>query len=416
MRVHFNLEINRTLLFVSVGVFIALSEAIYDLVFANLAYSITGKASSVTTTYAFGYMAEIAVTLVGAGFIDRFNKWRLFIGTQIVNVCVFAIAIYFLSVHDASVGWIWMFAFCVDLIHQYARLIMFALVPFLFVRDEILHVNGILATMNGVARSVGPAIGSMAILLIGLPMSLTVSIAFMVLGLLLAVTLKSRCHENSVDEIQDVSTFKERFHESFTGASRAAITLLKSTQWRSFIGSYAACVLVIGVLSLLWIPFLRDYHLFTPVQTGYLYAVGTLGAIAGGLTTKRFSAISRLPSMIFSAHFIMLVGVIMALMIKSSLVFVGLGMFIFQFGATLYFRTTSSAIQLSVPKEVIGSWYGAIDFLSRFAGLGGILLVGWSYDNVGAYWVYSIVLSMLVISSLNWLPNRKIIWLQNSSS
>lgn len=173
---------------------------------------------------------------------------------------------------------------------------------------------------------------------------------------------------------------------------------------------------MIGVLSLLWIPFLRDYHLFTPVQTGYLYAVGTLGAIAGGLTTKRFSAISRLPSVIFSAHVIMLVGVIMALMIKSSLVFVGLGMFIFQLGATLYFRTTSSAIQLSLPKEVIGSWYGAIDFLSRFAGLGGILLVGWSYDNVGAYWVYSIVLSMLVISSLNWLPNRKIIWLQNSSS
>lgn len=95
MRVHSSLEKNRTLLFVSVGVFIALSEAIYDLVFANLAYSITGKASSVTTTYAFGYMAEIAVTLVGAGFIDRFNKWRLFIGTQIVNVCVLLLLFIF---------------------------------------------------------------------------------------------------------------------------------------------------------------------------------------------------------------------------------------------------------------------------------------------------------------------------------
>lgn len=93
--------------FVALGVLLILSEAIYDLVFANLAYSISGTTLAVTTTYAVGYSAEILVTLLGAGFIDRFNKWKLFIATQLANIAVFALAVFVLRIYDSSVEWVW---------------------------------------------------------------------------------------------------------------------------------------------------------------------------------------------------------------------------------------------------------------------------------------------------------------------
>jgi hypothetical protein len=112
----------------------------------------------------------------------------------------------------------------------------------------------------------------------------------------------------------------------------------------------------------------------------------------------------------------MLAGVITTLLIRGNVILVGAGMFAFQFGATVYFRTTASAIQLSVPKNIIGSWYGAIDFTSRFAGLTGILLAGWGYDQIGVYWVYSGLLLLLVVSALNWTPSRKFNGLLNSTT
>lgn len=417
MRTYLNLNNSKMYIFASVGVFIALSEAVYDLVFANLAYSITGTTSAVTTTYAVGYIAELLVTLLGAGFIDRFNKWKLFIATQIINIIVFTAATIILSFHTNTVAWVWTFAFLVDLIHQYSRLIMFALVPFLFEREEIPGINGFLATMNGVARSVGPAIGAIAILQIGLSRSLTVSVAFMLVALLLALSLVSRYKSRPLEAAEaEHSSFKQRFQESITGASRTTVALLRARQWRAFLGSYSACVLVISVLALLWIPLLRDFHEFTPDQTGYLYSIGAAGAVLGGFTTKRYGGGNFLQMIIFIAHFVMLAGVITTLLIRGNAILVGVGMFAFQFGATVYFRTTASAIQLSVPKNVIGSWYGAIDFTSRFAGLTGILLAGWRYDQIGVYWVYSGLLLLLVVSALNWTPSRKFNGLLNSTT
>lgn len=390
---------------------LALSEAIYDLVFANLAYSITGATSSVTTTYAVGYVAEILMTLIGAGFIDRFDKWKLFLGTQLLNIGVFLCAMVMLSIHDQSVGLVWLFAFLVDLIHQYSRLILFALVPFLFGRGDIIVVNGFLGIANATARAAGPALGAIVIFQIGLPSSLVTSVGLMLAALLLGIYLwrEVRLVFEARDTVQEnTDSFAQRFHESVTGAFKATLILGRSKEWRGFLGAYSACVLVIGVLSLLWIPLLRDFHAFSVERTGYLFAVGTAGAVLGGLALKRLGSEGLLPTLIIASHGLMVVGVCVSLFFKGELIAVGVGMFLFQCGAAVYFRSTASAIQLSVPREVIGSWYGAIDFISRFVGLLGILAAGYAYDVVGVYWVYSVLLVLLVMSAWNWIPKRAV--------
>lgn len=399
--------------FVALGVLLILSEAIYDLVFANLAYSISGTTLAVTTTYAVGYSAEILVTLLGAGFIDRFNKWKLFIATQLVNIAVFALAVFVLRIYDSSVEWVWFFAFFVDLIHQYSRLIMFALIPFLFTADNIPRINGLLATFNGIARTLGPVIGALVIFSFGLSISLLASIAFMLAALALTISLSALNEKTSTLDICSTS-FAQRFQESVTGASRATIDLLRTPRWRYFLASYATCLLVVSVLALLWVPLLRGFHGFSEAQTGYLFSVGAAGAIAGGLALRASGQASRVPGTILLSHLIMISGVCITLCLRGNIWLAGTGMFVFQFGTTLYFRTTASAIQLTVPKEIIGSWYGSIDFISRFAGLVGILLAGWAYDKLGTYAIYSILLLLLALSSFNWRGSRQARWLVNT--
>ena len=398
-----------TSIFVALGVFLSLSEAIYDLVFANIAYTITGTTISVTTTYAIGYGAEILVTLLGAGFIDHFNKWRLFIVTQIANIVVFAIAVVVLSVDNTTVSIVWFFAFFVDLIHQYSRLIVFSLVPFLFAREEIPTINSTLAVFNGMARALGPTIGTIAIVYVGLTMSLMSSVAFMAGALIFTITLEMMNSGHSATactKTDDKACFKDRVQESVFSTSAAAYKLLMLPRWRWFLVSYSSCILVIGILVLLWIPLLRGFHGFSEVTTGYLVSVGTLGTVVGGFVLKRHRQLANLTAMLRAAHFVMAFGICFAIFARGNAYFVGVGMFTFHVGVTMYFRNAASAIQANIPKEVIGSWYGAIDFISRFVGLLGILLAGWAFDVIGPYALYSALLILLLASVLNWRNNN----------
>lgn len=392
-----------TLTFLLLVVFLTLSEAIYDFAFANMAYSITGKTASVTTTYAVGYGAEILVTILGAGFIDHFNKWRIFIASQAVNIIVFWLAIVFLNRDNPSVTTVWLFAFFVDLIHQYSRLITFALIPFIFVKDEILRVNGLLAIYSGVARAIGPVGGAIAILYVGLPMSLMSSIAFMGLAMLLTIALYAMTKKLiSQPPPSQEERFRDRVESSLFGASRAAYKIFELPRWRWFLASYSSCILVIGVLTLLWTPMLRGFHGFSETETGYLLSTGIFGAIIGGVALQYYTQLSRLNSVLRTAHLVMVSGVFLTLIARGNPYYVGVGMFVFNVGTTMYFRSTASVIQTNIPIDIIGSWYGAIDFISRFIGLIGIMLAGWAFDTVGPYTLYTVLLVLLLVGMLNW--------------
>jgi hypothetical protein len=383
--------------FIALGVCILLAEAIYDLVFANLAYSLTGSTLAVTTTYALGYSAEILVTLLGAGFIDRVDKWRLLMVTQLVNIVLFAVAVLVLSQAQRSVQWVWGFAFMIDLVHQYSRLILFALVPFMFGADDIPRINAQLATFNGMARSLGPMLGALVIFNFGLSTSLLSSIALMGAALALGANLSRRSGPTLGGEPVR-STFAQRLEQGFSGAARASWQLLRTPRWRYFLAAYATCLLVISALTLLWVPLLRGFHGFNAAQTGYLFSLAAIGSIAGGLLLRERAEAAQTISW---SHALMIAGIALSLSLRGNLWFSGAGMFIFQLGATLYLRSSASTIQLNVPKAIIGSWYGAIDFISRFAGLIGILLAGWVFDRFGAYAIYSILLGLLALSAVH---------------
>ena len=81
----------------------------------------------------------------------------------------------------------------------------------------------------------------------------------------------------------------------------------------------------------------------------------------------------------------------------------GLGVLLFDFAAVMYFRSTAVFIQTTVPQNMLGSWYGAIDFISRFVGMIGILAATRWVDQVGIVPVYGVLMGVVLLSSLRWL-------------
>src|SRR5690349_2637682 len=129
-----------------------LSEGVYDLVFAIMAYGASGRASTVATTYGIGYGAEILVTIAGAGFLDWVDRRRAFIATQLVSIALFVVALTVARLTSMTERTIWLFAFLADLVHHYARLALFTLLPSLFPREELGRIAGTRAIIVGISR------------------------------------------------------------------------------------------------------------------------------------------------------------------------------------------------------------------------------------------------------------------------
>jgi DHA3 family macrolide efflux protein-like MFS transporter len=395
----------RKTLYISAIALFVLSEGVYDLAFANLAFSVNGQASSVATTYAVGYLAEITITLLGAGFLDHFDKRKIFVGSILATLIAFICAILWFAQIGVSEIAVWSFAFVVDLIHHCTRLAAFALVPFLFSdKDEIVAVNAASAVLNGLVRVGSPVFGALAIGLVGTNLSLLISALALFACLIVSAALVAKVGALAVtSNSTSTEALSVRVLQALGGVSRSAVQIMRDPEWRMFLLMYSGTVLFIGVANLLWIPLLRTVTDLSEAQTGYLIAFGAMGLLIGGIFLRRFSRWkSRPTSAMGLASVILTIGVGLAAFSKSIPI-AAVAIFVFNLGLTFYFRTATVFFQTAIPKEIIGSWYGAVDAAGRIFGLVGILVAGRIFDSVGGTAMYVSICGVLALSSIYWL-------------
>ena len=105
----------------------------------------------------------------------------------------------------------------------------------------------------------GPTLGAVAVLL-GITISLSVSCLFLNVAIGASYGLM-RCNQTRVAKNVDTQTssWQENLYACMVATPRAAQILLQHPYWRSFLVSYAICLLVFAVVSLL-IPFLVGHH------------------------------------------------------------------------------------------------------------------------------------------------------------
>ncbi len=383
----------RTLLYAMTAAMM-LAEGVYDLVFALMAYGVSGQAASVATTYAIGFGAEIFVTVFGAGFLDYFDRRKLFAGTQVASVTVFATAFVFARTSALSENGIWLFAFLADLSHHASRLALFALVPTLFEKEELSQVQGTRAMISGVARVLAPVAGGVVIAGVGLHLSLAAVLVLSIVALAFALLLPGGSHVV-------VRRARSSIVLGALGTLRAVRAIARDASWRRFSLLVTTSQLVIAVAILLWVPLLRSVHGVSEAETGSYVACGALGMVASGFALRSMRATS-VPQRVLTYSLLLAAAGLMLMVTWSGPVLRIGATLLFYVGLTLFLRTNEVALQQTLPADRFASFYGAMDAGGRVLGLAGILCAGRIFDRIGGSAFYGALVVLLLVLAVLW--------------
>jgi len=393
---------SKRVLLYAVTAALMLSEGVYDLVFANMAYDATGQAHSVATTYAIGYGAEILVTIFGAGFLDYFDKRRVFAFAMFTKIAIFGAAVAIAAVTPMSAPVIWAFAFAIDLIHHYSRLAVFALISALFQRDELGAIHGTNAVLGGATQIAAPLIAALAIAGFGLSYSLSVSVALQVgaLGIALALFRMAEYRPSSNEHTGE--PLRAQVKSAALSTLRAAREIAGHPGWRGFLGLYTASSLALGVSVLLWVPLLRSFHGVADQTTGWYLSIGAIGMVVAGLAVRNVRGDS--PNLGYLAGSLAAAagGLALSIAHPGATWLAACATVVLFLSVTLFFRTATVVMQANIPEDRLASWYGVVDFTNRIFGLIGVLAAGAVFDIVGPVWLFGAIAAALVIISALW--------------
>lgn len=395
----------RARFYLAVVTALQLSESIYDLVFANLAYGVSGHAISVATTYAIGYGSEILVTVFGAGFLDRFSRRKIFVFTQLAMFAVFSCIAIAASRIELDMAAIWSFTFVVDLLYQYSRLTAFTLVVSVFGAEERAGIAGASAMIDGLGRIAGPALAGGLIASMGRPGAVGASAALQLAAFAGTVALlRAAPDERGVEALRDRRSGRAR--AALAGVVRAGREIMAAERWRAFVLLDAVSVLPIAVAALLWVPLLRNLHGVLETETGIFMATGALGTVLGGMVVRRSQSPGTGRLLGAALGF---AGLSLALSVaRSSRVLAGASIFAFNAAVTTYLRRKTVALQAAIPEDRAGAWYGAIDALSRLMGLAGILTTGMLFDRIGPRALFTGLAAAIIALAFIWARHGRL--------
>lgn len=354
---------------------LAISEAFYDMAFVVMAYRISGQASTAAVAYALGYLAEIIVSLALGGFLDNFDRKKLFTYTIALKSLLFLGIMMYASYSDLGVFAIWCFAFCADLLHHISRTANTVSLFQIFGDKDKASMQGAVISISGILRIAGPLLAAGALGFVDNPSYLLLSC--LVLQAISVWTLREIL-PNNVEQ----SEVQPTFLENLTSSSKAFLKALQLKKWRWFFLTDALATLFIGTLTLMLYPMLRQVHGATESQAGFYMGFAAIGTIVIGFSFQR---ILESIQAISAAKFGLLIAgaFTIALSISAEEIALAMCLIAFQCGSTLFFRSMGMYLQDEVPEEQLGSWWTASDAFARVFGLIGVLLGGYIFDLVG---------------------------------
>lgn len=354
---------------------LAISEGFYDMAFVVMAYRISGQASTAAVAYALGYLAEIIVSLALGGFLDNFDRKKLFTYTIALKSLLFLGIMTYSSFSALGVFAIWCFAFCADLLHHVSRTANTISLFQIFGDKDKASMQGAVICISGILRIAGPLLAAGVIGVVDNPSYLLLSCLLLQA---ISVWALRELLPNNVEQCEVQPTF----FENMTSSSKALREALQSKKWRWFFLTDALATLFIGTLTLMLYPMLRQVHGATESQAGFYMGLAAIGTIVIGLSFQRilesFKAISAAKlGLLIAGSFAIALSISAG---QSTLV---VCLIAFQCGSTLFFRSMGMYLQDEVPEEQLGSWWTASDAFARIFGLLGVLLGGYVFDFVG---------------------------------
>jgi MFS family permease len=251
-------------------------------------YQQTGSTLQAAALYTAYYLPMVLLGSVAGVFVDRWDRRRIMIVTNLLQACVMLLLLLV-----RSVEWLWL-VYLVAFVASSASIFFgpaeSAIVPSLVGEEHLVPANALGSLNNYIARLAGPPIGGALLGLFGLSGVVIVdSVSFLIAGIMAAfISVSSRPAEEPVEPVgvssEVVSSWAKVWQEWREGLllvrqKRLLVALFVVNGVTSFGGS---------MIDPLYAPFVASVLHGSPSALGWLSTTGAIGGLLGGFVVGQW--------------------------------------------------------------------------------------------------------------------------------
>jgi len=304
----------------------------------------------------------IFLTMFGGSMADRFDKRRILIWTQVVQIALAIVVGILIFSGRIQIWHIIAVAGLLGIAFAFEHPALSALVPELVTHEEIAGAVALDRAVFHCARLVGPSVGGLIVGLWGAATAFFTNAVSFFAFIIALVSLPPRPIGSQEEEQQRASGIKDGFR--YMRADKPSLAM---------VGMIASMtIFVFPTVSVMMPLYVREVLHFGPDRLGYLMAASGIGSVFGAITLVSIARSRRLGWMMASAVAVMFA--VLALSRVTTFGFAAASLVVISFGLSLIFGLSNTIVQERAPSHLRGR-VAAVMGLSFFglmpiAGLG----------------------------------------------
>lgn len=359
-------------------------------------YQHTGSTLATATMFTAYYLPMVLLGSVAGVFVDRWDRQRIMVVTNLIQTCVMLLLLLV-----RSVAWLWLVyvvSFIEISVATFFQPAESALLPRLVDEEYLVSANALTSLNNNIARLAGPPIGGVLIGFFGLgSVALFDSASFLIAAVLLAfLSISAPPSRGTADATETAAAAWARVWREW----RAGLGLVKQDRLiaRLFI---VACVTTLGgaMFDPLIAPWVWSVLHGGAAALGWLSTAGALGGLLGGLLLGRFGRAMR-PARLFDVGNLLAGALLLAMYNFRALPVVLALSFLMSIPLVGSGAGLQTLLQTGVPDGYRGRVYGALGTTSALIGLASIWLAGAVGERLGIVPMLSVAAGLTIVAGM----------------
>lgn len=342
-------------------------------------YDVTGSTLATGVMFAARLLPDALFGSVAGVFVDRWDRRR----TMIFVNLLMALSMLPLLIVPPT-GWLWIVyaaAFAEVSAGAFLRPAENALLPRLVGAEHLMAANSLNALNNNLARLVGPALGGVAVLTLGLGgVALLNAVSFVVVAAMIRrISGDYRAAGRPMDAATAAAAFAGVWREWVEG-----LGLLRGGLLPTIFAVGAIMGIGEGIMAALFVPFVEEVLNAGPPEVGWLVTAQAVGGVAGGLIVG--SVTRAMPPALLLGVSAVAFGLIDLTIFNYPAflpgIWLGMALFVVVGLPSIGVRASmNTLLQGAVADQHLGRIFGAFNTTQALSMLAGALL-GWALGGV----------------------------------
>lgn len=265
-------------------------------------YRLGGSAIDVGKMMIAATIPTLVLGPVAGVFVDRWPRRRVMIVTDVVRGLI-----YLAMPFATSLAWVYIGIFCSSVMSRFFNPAKSAIVPSLVPPAELMAASGLNQTSGAVVSIIGPALGGALAGTFGPAAALgSNALSFFISGLLIAaIRVDERAGRGQLPAPAATAAPDRSLAAVWRQLADGVRFIASSRAVRFYTGFFAACMLCLGGINVLFVPFAKDVLGFNIQMIGLSESSQAIGGLIGGIIVTLMAARIKPTRLIFGSVVVM---------------------------------------------------------------------------------------------------------------